>query len=92
MRAYSGGRDSLGSQGEDLQLLRPRNLANLNLAAMSSGVSICACHAMLRVNLHAASGNRERMGESGGSRTRFKNESEPPPEGGGFKNAIEERE
>ena len=41
MRAYSGGRDSLGSQGDDLQLRRPRNLANLRRAAMLSGVSIC---------------------------------------------------
>ena len=40
-RAYSCGRFSLGSQGLERQLRRPRNLAKRVRAAMSAGVSIC---------------------------------------------------
>ena len=40
-RAYSRGRFSLGSQGLERQLRRPRNLAKRVRAAMSAGVSIC---------------------------------------------------
>lgn len=39
--AYSGGRDSFGSQGDALKLFNPLYFANLCFAGISSGVSIC---------------------------------------------------